>query len=62
MANTLALCLVVRDDANFPQWLAHHRRLGVGAFYLFSHGCLKALPDRMPDKSLMRGDVYYQDS
>ncbi len=55
----LAVCLIIRDDQDFPEWLTYHRRIGVGAFYIFDHGSSIALPDRMPDDALLRGDVHY---
>ncbi len=60
MDSYLAICMMVRDDPDFPEWITHHRRLGVGSFYVYDHNSTIALPDRMPDDSLQRGDVHYE--
>jgi hypothetical protein len=58
----LAICLIIRDDADFPEWLTYHRRLGVGAFYVFDHNSTLPLPQRMPSAGpgLDHGDVHYE--
>jgi hypothetical protein len=60
LAGDLAICLMIQDELDFAEWLHYHRRLGVGAFYIFDHNSTLPLPQRMPVAELDRGDVYYQ--
>jgi hypothetical protein len=56
----LAACMVIRDDPDFPEWVTYHRRLGVGAFYIYDHNSSVPLPDRVSGHELSHGDVRYQ--
>jgi hypothetical protein len=55
----LAACVVLRDELDVPEWLAYHRRLGIGAFYIYDHNGTMPLTDTVPYASLAAGDVRY---
>ncbi|RYF12064.1 MAG: glycosyltransferase family 2 protein [Deltaproteobacteria bacterium] len=55
----VAICAIARDEAyDLPEWMAHHRNLGVGTFYLFDHGSTPPMAETLGD-SLMADDVVY---
>ena len=58
LRGTLALCAAVRDDRDMPEWLAHHRKLGVTAFYLYDYNSFEPLTQRYPN-ILAHNDVRY---
>ena len=59
MHSAVSLCATVCNELDLPEWLDHHRRQGIGAFYLFDHGSLPPLPNYAYD-ALAAGDVRYE--
>ena len=59
MRSTVSLCATVCNELDLPEWLDHHRRLGIGAFYLFDHGSSPPLPNYAYD-AIATGDVRYE--
>ena len=59
LQSDLAACVVLRDELDVPEWLAYHRRLGIGAFYIYDHNGTVPLTDAAPYASLAAGDVRY---
>lgn len=58
MKYRLALCLILKDEAQYlPEWLDHHRWVGVEHFYIYDHQ--SAVPVNCPaaDVTLHRWEV-----
>jgi hypothetical protein len=60
LSANLAVCMISRDEEDMVEWLTHHRKLGVGAFYLFDHNSTIPMTQTVPYSALSRGDVHYQ--
>ena len=56
----ISMCMMMKDDPDFPEWLSHHRRLSIEAFYIYEHNSTQSILERMPRERLDRGDLRYQ--